>query len=148
MESSTLRRSSDDWPTRVQLPVRPDAVVRARQTVRGAAAAAGLGPDRVDDLTVAVSEACTNAMEAQIRAGMSAPIAVEWETTGTTFEVRVVDHGEGFEPYSLRSRPPMADPHHLDVERGWGIQLMQQLVDEVVFDMTGSGMCVRLRMSV
>lgn len=148
MESFTRKRSSDDWPERIRIPVRADAIVRARQAVRDAATDAGLRGDRIDNLVVAVSEAFTNAMEAQFRAHTSAPIDVVCEMTGSTLEVQVRDHGDGFEPESLPPRPPVTDPHHLDVERGWGIQLMRSLVDELVFDMTGSGMCVRLRMSL
>ena len=150
MESSTLRDSSSDdrSPQRVRIPVRPDAVVRARAAVRTAATAAGLHRDRIDDLLVAVSEACTNAMEAQLRAGTSAPIDVTWTVEDSIFEVQISDHGDGFEPAALPARPPVTDPRHLDVERGWGIQLMRQLVDELVFDVTGQGMCVRLRLSL
>ena len=104
--------------------------------------------DRIDDLLVAVSEACTNAMEAQVRAGTAAPIDVAWTVDETIFEVQVTDHGDGFEPATLPARPPVSDPRHLEVERGWGIQLMRQLVDELVFDVTGDGMCVRLRLSL
>lgn len=128
--------------------MRPDAVLRARDTVRRDATSAGLPRHRVDDLVVAVSEACTNAMEAHLRAGTTAPIDVTCSVTGSVFEVQVGDHGDGFEPTSLRRRPPMPDPHHLDVERGWGIELMRQLVDDLVFDVTGHGMCVRLRMAL
>ena len=127
--------------------MRPDAVVRARAAVRGAAAAAGITRDRIDDLLVAVSEACTNAMEAQLRAGSSAPIDVTWTADESIFEVQIRDHGDRFEPSELPPRPPLTDPRHLDVERGWGIELMRQLVDELVFDVTGDGMCVRLRLS-
>ncbi len=149
MESSTLRNSSsDDWsPRRVRIPVRPDAVLRARETVRRAATAAGLSNDRIDDLVVAVSEACTNAMEAQLRVGARAPIEVTCSLDDEAFEVQVRDHGDGFEPGDIQPRPPVRDPGHLDVERGWGIELMRQLVDEVIFDVTGDGMCVRLRVS-
>ena len=128
--------------------MRPDAIVRARAALSRAAAAAGLTRDRVDDLLVAVSEACTNAMEAQVRAGVSAPIDVTWTVAESIFEVQISDHGDGFEPATLPPRPPVTDRRHLDVERGWGIQLMRQLVDELVFDVTGEGMCVRLRMSL
>jgi serine/threonine-protein kinase RsbW len=150
MESSTLRDSSPDdrTPRRVRIPVRPDAVVRARAAVQEAAAAAGVTRDRTDDLLVAVSEACTNAMEAQQRVGTSSPIEVTWTVEGSVFEVQISDHGQGFEPTSLPARPPITDPRHLDVERGWGIQLMRQLVDELVFDVTGDGTCVRLRLSI
>ena len=150
MESSTLRDSSSDDRSRrtVRIPVRPDAIVRARAAVRAAAAEAGVRRDRIDDLLVAVSEACTNAMEAQVRAGTSAPIDVTWTVDETVFEVQITDHGDGFEPAALPARPPVSDPRHLEVERGWGIQLMRQLVDELVFDVTGDGMCVRLRLSL
>lgn len=150
MESSTQRdSSSDDWSQRrVSIPVRPDAVIRARDTVRRAAALAGVPADRIDHLVVAVSEACTNAMEAELRAGTTSPIEVTCTVDGTIFEVQVRDRGDGFEPASLPPRPPPPDPRHLDVERGWGIELMRQLVDELVFDVTGTGMCVRLRMSL
>jgi serine/threonine-protein kinase RsbW len=149
MEHSTLRNpdSSDDWaPRRVRIPVRPEAVVRARDTVRRSAARAGISQDRTDDLVVAVSEACTNAMESQLRAGVTAPIVVTCSLAKRVFEVQVRDHGAGFEPAALPPRPPLDDPGHLDIERGWGIELMRQLVDELVFDVTGNGMCVRLRM--
>ena len=150
MESSTLRDSSSDdqSPRRVEIPVRPDAVVRARESVRRAAADAGVTRHRIDDLVVAVSEACTNALEAQLRCGARQPIEVTCSVTGSMFEVQVSDRGDGFDPAALPPRPPLTDPRHLDIERGWGIQLMRQLVDDLVFDLTGEGMRVRLRMSL
>lgn len=123
-------------------------MVRARDTVRRSAERAGLAVDRIDDLVVAVSEACTNAMEAQLRAGVTAPLVVTCSVRAKFFEVRVRDRGSGFSPDALSPRPPLSDPGHLEVERGWGIQLMQQLVDDLVFDVTGAGTCVRLRMSL
>jgi len=152
MESSTLRHNGPDdgrpASASVRVPVRPDGVVRARAAVARAAMDAHLPPDRVDDLVIAVSEAVTNAMESQLRIGVSSPIEVLCGREGGAFEVTVADRGEGFVPEELAVRPPLASPHHLDVERGWGIQLMRALVDEIVFDVTGPGTCVRLRMSL
>lgn len=113
-----------------------------------AAAAATLAADRIDDLVIAVSEAVTNALEAQQRAGVSSPIEVTCAHTETWFEVEVRDCGDGFEPGELRPRPPVDDPGHLDVERGWGIHLMRTLVDDLVFDVTGPGTAVRLRVAL
>jgi anti-sigma regulatory factor (Ser/Thr protein kinase) len=64
-------------------------------------------------------------------------------------EVFVVDHGTGFDPESLPVRPPRTDPHHLDVERGWGIQLMRALVDELVYvsDEEGTALVLRCRLA-
>jgi anti-sigma regulatory factor (Ser/Thr protein kinase) len=97
---------------------------------------------------VAVSEAVTNAIEAQQRIGVTSPIEVRCNVLGDVFEVEVRDRGDGLEPSALDVRPPITDPRHLLVERGWGIDLMRQLVDELVFDVTEPGTCVRLRLAL
>jgi serine/threonine-protein kinase RsbW len=149
MESTTARPPGPDDGARgcdAQLEVRPEAIVRARRLVARAAADAGLPADRIDDLLVAVSEACTNAMESQQRARVDVPLEISCHVIGDAFEVSIRDRGAGFDPNALPVRPPIADPSHLEIERGWGIQLMRQLVDDLAFDITGSGVCVRLRM--
>lgn len=138
----------EDVDAIVEVPIRPEAIVRARTAVRRSATHAGLVPDRVDDLLVAVSEACTNALEANLRAQCDDPLVVTCTRTPTGLEVRVTDCGTGFEPDRLPPRPPLAHPGHLDVERGWGIQLMRELVDEVVYDSTGDGTTVCLRVAL
>ena len=148
MRSTPLRRHANDPTRSVHLPVEPTAIGVARQAAASAARDAGLSADRTDDLVVAVSEACTNALEAQLRGGVHQPIEVTCSVTGSMFEVQVSDRGDGFDPAALPPRPPLTDPRHLDIERGWGIQLMRQLVDDLVFDLTGEGMRVRLRMSL
>lgn len=151
MESATLRNNGPDdraRSTTVEIPVRPEFVARARATVESAATRASLEPDRVDDLVVAVSEACTNAIEAQLRIGELSPIELTCAIDDEILEVRVSDRGAGFAPSDLRPRPPLHDPGHLEIERGWGIQLMRALVDELVFDLTEQGTCVLLRMSL
>ena len=132
-----------------RLPVEPTAIATARRDVAHAATEAGLDRDRIDDLMVAISEACTNALEAQQRAGASQPIEVSSRVLRGWLEVFVVDHGTGFDPASLPVRPPPSDPHHLDVERGWGIQLMRALVDELVYvsDEDGTALVLRCRIT-
>jgi serine/threonine-protein kinase RsbW len=145
--TTTLRRNGPDEPDRLDLPVHPSAIASARREVARRAMEAGIGIDRIDDLVVAVSEACTNALEAQQRAGVTSPIELAVVVTDDVLEVRVQDAGRGFAPDAIPPRPPRADPHHLDVERGWGIQLMRELVDELVFDFTsGTAVCLRMRL--
>lgn len=134
--------------TVVEVPVRPEAIFATRRAVQRAATDAGMHPDRVDDLLVAVSEACTNALEANQRAGCEDPLVVTCTVGPDVFEVCVTDCGAGFEPALLPVRPPLTDPGHLDVERGWGIQLMRELVDELDYDSTEAGTTVCLRMAL
>jgi anti-sigma regulatory factor (Ser/Thr protein kinase) len=53
----------------LEIPARPEFLALARLLVAAAVAGDPVFPeDRLDDLRLAVSEACTNAMEAQARA--------------------------------------------------------------------------------
>jgi serine/threonine-protein kinase RsbW len=150
MESTTLHDHDPEERPRhaVRLPVDPAAAVEARRAARRASQAAGLGRDRIDDLVVAVSEAVTNALEAHLEAGVTDHVEVTFGRHDEMFEVRVRDRGSGFTPDDVPTRPPQTDPRHLDVERGWGIQLNRQLVDELTFDTTGPGTTVCLRVRV
>jgi serine/threonine-protein kinase RsbW len=113
-------------------------------TTWAAALTPALDADRVSDLTVAVSEACTNAIEAHQRADVVAPVRLHLRATGDELTVVIEDHGDGFEPSALLPRPPRSDPRHLDIERGWGIQLIRALVDEADYEATSAGTVLRL----
>ncbi|MEN3271765.1 MAG: serine/threonine-protein kinase RsbW, partial [Actinomycetota bacterium] len=115
MGSTRLRRDDSDRTRSLHLPIEPRAIAVARQAAASAARDAGLGADRTDDLDVAVSEACTNALEAQQRAGVRTPIEISCRVVATTLEVVVLDRGAGFAPEAIAPRPPLAHPGHLDV---------------------------------
>lgn len=133
----------------LELPARPDYLALARLIV---AAAARHDPtfaaERIDDLRLAVSEACTNAMEAQQRAfalsGVSAHILIRFRLDDEQVQVEVHDHGTGFDPDRLVPHPPISDPARLDYERGLGIPLIKSLTDEVEFHPSGDGTMVRM----
>jgi len=92
-----------------------------------------------------VSEACTNALEAQ-RGYHDALDALDaHKGLDVLLADIVLDRGNGFHPESIAPRPPLTHPGHLDVERGWGIQLMRSLVDELDFVSTDDGTAVILR---
>ena len=131
------------------MPTRPDCVAGARASIRGAARQVGLSKDRIDDLLIAGSEAVTNAMEAQLEAGIADDLLLRCVRDGETLAIEVRDRaGAGFDAALLAPRPALEHPGHLDVERGWGIQLMRELVDRVEFQARGDGTGVRLVMEL
>ena len=131
----------------VDIPPVAQYVGLARTVTSWAAALTpSLDAERVSDLTVAVSEACTNAIEAHQRAQVIAPVRLHLRSTGDELTVVIEDRGDGFEPSALPTRPPRHDPAHLDVERGWGIQLIRALVDEADYEATRAGTVLRLVM--
>lgn len=131
------------------LPPRPEAVSIARLVVGAVVAGEpAFDEDRAADLRLAVSEACTNAIQAQghgAEAGADLPVAVRCTVADEVVVVEVRDHGEGFDPDGLSPHPEVTDPARLEYEGGLGIPLIRLLADELVFRPEGDGTTVVMR---
>ncbi|HEX2038863.1 MAG TPA: ATP-binding protein [Acidimicrobiales bacterium] len=131
----------------LEIPARPEFVGLARLVVSSLASSRrDLPDDRIDDLKLAVSEACTNAIEAHAEVEADERVVVRWREGDDRFEVSVEDRGPGFDPETLPTHPPVTDPERLNFERGLGIPLIRTLVDEVEFDPSDKGTAVRMVM--
>ena len=131
----------------LEITARAEFVALARLVVSALAASdSNLADERIDDLKLAVSEACTNAIEAHDAAGSSERVLVRCRAGSDALEVSVEDRGHGFDPAGLPDHPPVTDPDRLKFERGLGIPLIKALVDEVEFSPTDEGTSVRLVM--
>src|SRR6516165_102309 len=93
---------------------------------------------------LAVSEACTNAIEAHRAADSDERVRIEVRENNDKFEVTIEDRGQGFDPATLPLHPPVTDPDRLNFERGLGIPLIRTLVDLVEFVPSAKGTAVRL----
>jgi serine/threonine-protein kinase RsbW len=136
-----------DTAIELEIPARPEFVALARLVVSSLASTRrDLADDRVDDLKVAVSEACTNAIEAHHSAETHDSVVVRCTEFDDRLQIDIEDRGEGFDPESLPEHPPVTDPERLNFERGLGIPLIRTLVDEVDIDSSGDGTKVSLVM--
>jgi serine/threonine-protein kinase RsbW len=136
-----------DEVVKLEIPARAEFVALARLVVSAMAAAdVDLPDERVDDLKLAVSEACTNAIEAHTAVDTAERVRLCYWTDDRGLEVSVEDSGAGFDPATLPDHPPVTDPARLKFERGLGIPLIRALVDEVEFSSSGEGTAVRLLM--
>ncbi|MDQ3574749.1 MAG: ATP-binding protein [Actinomycetota bacterium] len=131
----------------LEIPARAEYVGLARLVVSSLASSRRtLADDRIDDLKLALSEACTNAIEAHDQSDVDEPVLVRWAEGDDRLEVHVEDRGPGFDPGTLPEHPPVTDPERLNFERGLGIPLIRSLVDEVAFARAERGMSVRMVM--
>ena len=131
----------------LEIPAGAEFVALARLVVSALASAeTELSDDRVDDLKIAVSEACTNAIEAHDALDTEERVLVECWADPERLEVRIEDRGSGFDVSNLPEHPPVTDPERLKFERGLGIPLIRALVDEVEFSSSGDGTAVRMVM--
>jgi serine/threonine-protein kinase RsbW len=102
----------------------------------------GFLPERIDDIKSAVAEACLNAIEHGNGLDGLSPVTVELAMHGNCLEINVSDTGRNRMP-TLLPRPGLSP-----CNRGWGLYLMQCLVDE--FDIRqspqgGNTICLRIK---
>ncbi|MET7291817.1 ATP-binding protein [Streptomyces griseoloalbus] len=118
------------------LHLRRDAasVPLARRLLLGTMETAGVDPDISYDLSVALSEACANAVEhggGTARGGTSEAYRVTAYLDGEKCRIEVADAGPGFPAATGgRSRPPVRTVPS-DAEHGRGLGLIRELADHV-----------------
>src|SRR3954464_10585315 len=127
----------------LEIPAPPEFVALVRLVVSSVASSRRvLAEERIDDVKLAVSEACTNAIEAH------SDVETDDHVVGGLVEGEdrlagvIDDRGTGFDPETLPEHPPVTDPERLNFERGLGIPLIRTLVDEVEIDSSGDGTVV------
>ncbi|MFE4371107.1 ATP-binding protein [Streptomyces sp. NPDC056835] len=109
------------------------SVPLARRLLLGAMDTAGVDPDISFDLSVALSEACANAVEHGGDEGAGEPPGAYRVTAyldGERCRIEVADSGPGF-PARRVVRPTA--PPALTAENGRGLGLIEQLADHVQF---------------
>jgi serine/threonine-protein kinase RsbW len=129
----------------LEIPARPDYLALVRLVI---AAAVALEPDvgeaTLEDLRLAVSEACANAIDAHVAATRTEPVVIRCTSTDDRIDVEIHDRGHGFDLQDLEDLPSVTDPRRLSHERGLGIPLMRVLADEVEILSSADGTAVRL----
>lgn len=107
------------------LPRDERSVPVVRRVLKTSLDSLGVLPDVVSDIELALTEACTNALD---HAAKGAEYAVVVGVHGDVCRIEVVDRGAGFDAAGVG----MSDAA-TSAEEGRGIQLMRALVDRVEF---------------
>jgi serine/threonine-protein kinase RsbW len=134
-----------DRSLELSVPSRTEYIAVVRLVVSSLASARrAIAEERIDDLKLAVSELCTNAIEANLSTGEKHPVVVTCWEAPERFAVCITDSGSGFDPDLLPQHPPVTDPERLNFERGLGIPLVRSLVDDLRFESDSTGTSVWL----
>jgi anti-sigma regulatory factor (Ser/Thr protein kinase) len=92
----------------------------------------GLSERRLERLKTAVAEATMNAMEHGNRYRPEVPVIIEVLTSGTDLSVRINDQGRSLVPDSDTELPDLeVKLEGMQTPRGWGLFLIQNMVDEM-----------------
>lgn len=104
---------------RLTLPARPENVAVIRHVLGAFAEALKLPPELVEDMRLAVTEACTNVVRHAYGDGEPGPIDVVIRPNGDRLELVVADRGRGMGPSADTEGP------------GLGLPLIAALADAV-----------------
>lgn len=107
---------------KMEVTANPEYVSIIRLTVSVIANKVGFSLDDIEDIKVAVSEACTNA----IKHSLDDKFLVEFSILNNGLSIEVQDKGTGYDVDSLQE-PDLANPK----EGGLGLFIIKTLMDEV-----------------
>jgi len=131
-ESAAVKRENE---FELIIPMGDDTELVAVKAVEEIARRANFDKDSIEQIKMALIEACINASEhSKMKDGK---IVVKFIVDYDKLIVYVGNEGNGFEP-SLVREPNIDQKIRSGSYRGWGIKLMRSLMDEVKFE-KGSG---------
>ena len=117
---------------KLTLPMVPDMEIEASETATAVAEAMSMSPDKVDEVRMAVVEACINAFEHSHSEDCSVHLVFEvlGEAEPRALRITVQDHGIGFDPKTI-PESNIVDKIHASDKRGWGLKIIHGLMDRV-----------------
>jgi serine phosphatase RsbU (regulator of sigma subunit)/anti-sigma regulatory factor (Ser/Thr protein kinase) len=126
------------------LPSEPGNERQAMELVSQAVADVGLGPARLERLKTAVAEATMNAMEYGNEYRSDRPVSIRVVHSEDRLRVQVTDQGGGGELAEAEAPDLEAKLEGRQKPRGWGLFLIEEMVDEARVTSEGGGRTVEL----
>ncbi len=118
----------------MKIPALSDYVGVVRLAVSGIGTRLNFSIEEIEDLKIAVSEACTNAVQyAYTKEDVDPSIWINCYINDTQLKIEIKDTGKGFDPDNIK---PRTNDDLIDEDKsnlGLGITFIKSLMDEVEF---------------
>jgi serine/threonine-protein kinase RsbW len=138
---------AEDLELALTFPPKPEYVSTARHTVAALARLHEIADEVVEDIKLAVSEACTNAVVANARVGEGDPVRVVASVEDDAIVIEVFDVG-GIDPKLLEQEATF-DSEEFTFEQGLSLPLLRGLVDDLdIMPREGRGAILRMRLAL
>jgi serine/threonine-protein kinase RsbW len=124
---------------RLRIPARAEYIALCRLALTGLARFRPLSQELVEDLKLALTEACTNSVRHAYRDGGQGAVEIVYELYADRLVIEVTDEGAGFEP----GEPGIAGDGL--AEGGLGISIIRSIADELEVGRQPGGRGSRLR---
>ena len=130
-------------PPKVELtiPIIHDMELAATKTAEVVAKHMGLDDEKSAEISMALIEATINAFEhSNSQAGN---VEIHFVIQEETLLITVSDRGKGFDKSKVKI-PKIEEKISSDFKRGWGLQLIQELMDTVKYESSEEGTTVTM----
>ena len=125
----------------LSIPMQPDMEVIATSVAESIGTFMGLDHNKVDEIKIAVVEACINAFEHSKSADQRISVSFSMDEKGLMISIN--DGGEGFDMDDAMAK--IAEKRSEGIgDRGWGLTLIHELMDEVSIASTDNGTLVKM----
>ncbi|GMU96626.1 MULTISPECIES: ATP-binding protein [Ignavibacterium] len=111
---------------------RTENLSQIRDFISSNAAEAGFSKDEIDNMILAVDEACTNVIKHAYKYSPDGDILIEIKYDRTAFTITIEDNGMSFDPDVVPS-PDLQKYYREHRVGGLGMYLMKTLMDEVKY---------------
>lgn len=122
------------------LPVLPDMEIAAKRTGEVVAKHMGLDEEKTAEMSMAIIEACINAFE---HSDSKEQIEIHFVISDDKLVIQVTDQGKGFDKSKVEI-PNIDKKLGADYKRGWGLKLIEELMDSVEYESSKSGTTVTM----
>ena len=127
------------------IPCIPDYVGVVRLAISGIATRQNLPVEEIEDLKIAVSEACSNAVQyAHNENRELEKIWINFRIHDTKLEITVKDTGKGFDMKKVQDKKSSEIEKPMDSSLGLGITFIKSLMDVVEFQSNDQGTTVTM----
>ena len=130
-------------PPKVELtiPIIHDMELAATKTAEVVAKHMGLDDEKSAEISMALIEATINAFEHSN--SNTGNVEIHFVIQGDTLLITVTDKGKGFDKSKVKI-PKIEEKLSSDFKRGWGLQLIQELMDTVKYESSEEGTTVTM----
>ena len=129
----------------LKLPIIPNMELIATLTAEVIARHMHLTEDQAGEISMALIEACINAFE---HSKAENNVFIHFLIEEDSLVVKVIDQGVGFDKTKVEI-PKIENKIGKDErKRGWGLQLIQELMDSVEFESNSDGTTVTMKKNI
>jgi len=123
------------------IPMLPEMEVTASNAAAAVAEFMKLEEEKIEEIKLALIEACLNAIEHS--KSKDRKVYMRFSIHEDELEITIQDFGEGFDVEEIRKAIAERETGKL-LKRGWGLQIMEGLMDDVKVDSSPKGTLIRM----